>query len=939
MFTLTRIELTAFDPGLLATTLKVVYVSPPNTNCLLNEASIMAAIAASISHTRTRSLRIPGADSFLKRPVQPASPTKDHNGPSHVNLFLTNLRLLNFDQRKDWPDITAETFSTKDNQQNIKKRIQCVEWALYQLFCIWDPQDARDKLAPNFPPLEPLQSIKLRTGLYTCLDHAKKNGVLGRDAVLRKTMLDECKGERLEEVLAVFSNAVLKRLAAADSNGTGAVAQTLALEKFSYTSVPEGLSTLVLAHTYSLRRTLEQKDEKRKRYSDFFELLKLKDAQLTRRSEELKLSIEEDESTEYISKAETYELQERARKNWYGSNGWLESVIHDDGSYVDDGLLSRPFDNVWKHAEAGRVDEIEDRRGKGLLEQLDARVEEQNSRLEKWQSFGEQIAARRNGAETEKPKAKKAPADIVLKFDDHAALQLKKPAAGEEKFWEPRLENARILQDLQRELANVRKPRHVPSPKKHRASPYENPASRSPSPKPFSKHVAQDQQPEQQPESEDERESVNLDESTRPPSPATQVPQDAQAVEMDDVKTGEAEHYEPECMDEDEDYDMISAGEAQPSAELETTAEVDTPGRLKPSLAAQSVVRDSLAPLSQPHFKQSRSPLSMEEDHSSMLPPPAPQSTSHFSSSINSNFSPPTQAELGSSVNTKIQQMTLASESPDAAQAILNSMDMASPSPVKQHPLTLAERTQLSMSASTRQNHPALSQNISFDAFDDLPELMPVTTPRREMSLGERAKMNMSASIRRANTDSSTINGREKREKKNRFSTAHLEAFDDDETMTMDMSTPSENPRIRLELPARAYSDQSMSGFGGSSSSLLDFTKTDIESHPATSKVKAQDTIAERTRAAMSSLNFDQITKNAQLERSRSVKIEKKKKRESFLPPPRFEEEDTLRLIEQGATGKVDYEDVFRSRPKIVTSPAVSPVKRWRDGSVSPFPR
>ncbi len=64
------------------------------------------------------------------------------------------------------------------------------------------------KLQPFFPALEPLQSLNLRAALFRCLDQAKKNGVLGRDTVLRKTMLDECKGDRLEEVLAVFSIAV-----------------------------------------------------------------------------------------------------------------------------------------------------------------------------------------------------------------------------------------------------------------------------------------------------------------------------------------------------------------------------------------------------------------------------------------------------------------------------------------------------------------------------------------------------------------------------------------------------------------------------------------------------------------------------------------------------------------------------------------------------------
>jgi hypothetical protein len=72
--------------------------------------------------------------------LSPAAPPK-HNP---AEIFVTNLRLLDLDQRPDWPAIEPRTFSTKDAQQNQKHRIRCVEWALYRLFEIWDPEEARD---------------------------------------------------------------------------------------------------------------------------------------------------------------------------------------------------------------------------------------------------------------------------------------------------------------------------------------------------------------------------------------------------------------------------------------------------------------------------------------------------------------------------------------------------------------------------------------------------------------------------------------------------------------------------------------------------------------------------------------------------------------------------------------------------------------------------
>ena len=64
--------------------------------------------------------------------------------PSNAAVFVTNLRLLDLDHRKDWPSITAQTLSTKDVQQNQKTRIRCVEWALYRLFEIWDPEETQN---------------------------------------------------------------------------------------------------------------------------------------------------------------------------------------------------------------------------------------------------------------------------------------------------------------------------------------------------------------------------------------------------------------------------------------------------------------------------------------------------------------------------------------------------------------------------------------------------------------------------------------------------------------------------------------------------------------------------------------------------------------------------------------------------------------------------
>ncbi|MAD87161.1 MAG: hypothetical protein CL912_29735 [Deltaproteobacteria bacterium] len=107
----------------------------------------MSSSTSNISLARSRSLRIPPPN--LVKPATTTTTPQTPTGPSNITLFLTNLRLLDLDLRSDWPGISALTFSTKDAQQNQKKRIQCVEWALYQLFALWDAEEAKNVLLPH----------------------------------------------------------------------------------------------------------------------------------------------------------------------------------------------------------------------------------------------------------------------------------------------------------------------------------------------------------------------------------------------------------------------------------------------------------------------------------------------------------------------------------------------------------------------------------------------------------------------------------------------------------------------------------------------------------------------------------------------------------------------------------------------------------------------
>jgi hypothetical protein len=74
------------------------------------------------------------------RPVRPKP--LDWQGPSHLEVFIRNLTLLQLDQREDWPGISLRTLAP--TSQNQRQRIRLIEWALYHLYTIWDPEGAQN---------------------------------------------------------------------------------------------------------------------------------------------------------------------------------------------------------------------------------------------------------------------------------------------------------------------------------------------------------------------------------------------------------------------------------------------------------------------------------------------------------------------------------------------------------------------------------------------------------------------------------------------------------------------------------------------------------------------------------------------------------------------------------------------------------------------------
>lgn len=275
-----------------------------------------------------------------------------------------------------------------------------------------------------------MQSVSLRAALLRGLENAKKSGALGRDAIIRKTMLDDCKGDRLEELLATFSTAVVKKvlvdsLAAAGESTPLAV--ELALENRGYMGEGTLLRPLIIAHRSSLARSLERRAEAAAKYRDFADLLSIKERNITRRREALRSRQEAGgESAGSASDDDRWRVRRAVRNNWSGSEAWMDTLFTGDASAKDTkGLLAAPYDRVWRRVQQGRLAELEED-SRGLLEQLDGRVAAQKHRLAKWHALRKEMAtghvpvSPRKRQEAEKTKQR----GIDLQFNAHKDLQV-----------------------------------------------------------------------------------------------------------------------------------------------------------------------------------------------------------------------------------------------------------------------------------------------------------------------------------------------------------------------------------------------------------------------------------------------------------------------------------------------------------------------------------
>ncbi|KAJ4989955.1 hypothetical protein SVAN01_04602 [Stagonosporopsis vannaccii] len=786
-----------------------------------SQTSSLAA-ATRPGHARSQSLKTNTTSTGTKLPPNPI-PASD------IRLFVTNLHLLDLDLREDWPSITTQTFSAKNADQ--KQRISGTEWALFRLFEIWDPAETSQKLRPFFPPLEPLQSLNLRAALYRCLNDLKKNGVLGRESVLRKTMLDECKGDKFYEVIALFSTAVLKKvLASRGGNDTNtAVARKLATAAMLSSDEQRSLLPLAIAHKAALVNVLRRKQETRRRLTEFEATLDSKAIDINKRIR--KCMDTPRAKRPAVPQREADAFKRQLADNWIGNQKWLGVMLHGEQAQAGDAFLNTHFEKVWHMVERGR--KLEDAAPEaGLLEDLQSRVQEQQTRLQKWKVFHQEL--RRGNDEITSARQKIPTAVKEFKFDSHTQHQLPSAERNEPSAVQrPALRQAYldILADLDSELLRISQSKPQPalatSRRRRRSS---SSAPRSPV-------------------------------RTRRPSvtkPIVRAPSNSALRAEPKILV-----CEPKTLVREQKalFEGLSASNSM------------SPFRRRPAAKATRIDSDTtlIGQLSDLRIAAPESPATRSPIRRRFQPQPEP------------GHEPEPEPEYESTASVVTRQVPAASSSPlpsDESSLPSQPTPFSEPSPVEEPPFA-AERSVPSLEIPNLNPEEALADQIINAIGNATPSPVKKPQPRMSMSLVERTRMTLSR-------------------------TPSFEPVPESPN-----TIPQAPPTV---LPARS-GDQI-----NNVNTLRDRTRLTMAATSAqsrTSVAASQETARKQKRESRSSLfpvnQFDTPRNHKSFEAFEEAKSGTKTPREDLL------------------SGDVDYDRVFRSRPRIATSPIFSPEKYVND--------
>ena len=284
-------------------------------------------------------------------------------------------------------------------------------------------------------------------------------------------MLDECKGEKLEEVLAAFSTIVLHKMLAAEKNHNSTIAKHLALTSKLKSNELKSLLPLAVAHRASLTAVLHRKELLRSRYKEFQRMLDGKSKDLRQQHECFAQAKKIDTAPE-VSEQALQKIRKRYDTHWQGDPRWLNIILNGDVTQDHDVLLETPFENTWEELAKGTVlDTHSGNKQEGLLQDLKNRIAAQQNRLQHWKEYREKLTAEAKfpASETSIVESPELAREFAIDFSVHKDINTRqakilqrplKPALGKDHTTRIPMDDeyAQLVKSMRQDLDDIDAP-------------------------------------------------------------------------------------------------------------------------------------------------------------------------------------------------------------------------------------------------------------------------------------------------------------------------------------------------------------------------------------------------------------------------------------------------------------------------------------------------
>lgn len=245
---------------------------------------------------------------------------------------------------------------------------------------------------------------------------------MGREVVLRKTMLDECAGDKFWEVCVTFSAIVLrKRVLGRSKKGDAGrpLAQVYGAAQALTKTDRDGLAPLLVAHRASLGKKLSDRQKLGEEFAQLEGVLREKEEDLVARRNELRRNGKSDGTERQLEKLRP--LEEGLHKSWVGDEGLREALLSGGTAASGDRVLVEPTEALFDREHASNT--LQAGRDLGLVEDIEVKARGQSLRMKRWQALYDRIQAVKPKP-TPAEEARARGGSVSIRFDKHIDLTL-----------------------------------------------------------------------------------------------------------------------------------------------------------------------------------------------------------------------------------------------------------------------------------------------------------------------------------------------------------------------------------------------------------------------------------------------------------------------------------------------------------------------------------